>query len=148
MAVKAIPEGYHSVTPYLIVDGAAGLMEFLKQGLGATEAFAPMTAPGGKIGHAEMKLGDSIVMLADATPEWKPLASMIHYYVSDVDAAYKRTLLAGATSVREPADQFYGDRSATVKDNWGNMWSIATHKEDVSREELDRRVAAMMKKQA
>src|SRR5688500_8395942 len=122
MAVKAIPEGYHSITPYLVVEGAARLIEFLKQAFGATEAFAPMPASEGKIGHAEMRLGDSIVMMADATLEWKPLTGMLHYYVSDVDAMYQRALKAGATSVREPADQFYGDRSATVKDPCGNMW--------------------------
>jgi uncharacterized glyoxalase superfamily protein PhnB len=148
MAAKAIPDGYHSITPYLIVEGASRLIEFLKQGLSAKEAFAPMVAPDGRIGHAEMRLGDSMVMLADATPEWKALSSMVHYYVDDVDAQYQRAIKAGATSVREPADQFYGDRSATVKDPCGNFWSIATHKEDVSREELDRRVAEMMQKKS
>jgi uncharacterized glyoxalase superfamily protein PhnB len=148
MAVKEIPEGYHSITPYLIVEGAATLITFLKQAFSAKEVFAPMTAPDGKIGHAEMRLGDSVVMLADSTPEWKALSCMIHYYVRDVDAVYQRALASGATSLREPADQFYGDRSATVKDPCGNLWSIATHKEDVSREELDRRVAEMMKKPA
>jgi uncharacterized glyoxalase superfamily protein PhnB len=145
MAVKPIPGGYRSITPYLIVEGAARLLQFCKQAFGAQEVFPPMPAPGGTIGHAEVRLGDSIVMMADATPEWRPLNSMIHYYVDDVDAVYKRALQAGATSLREPADQFYGDRSATVKDPCGNLWTISTHKEDVSREELERRVAAMKK---
>jgi uncharacterized glyoxalase superfamily protein PhnB len=146
MAVKAIPDGYRSITPYLVVDGAAKLIEFLKKAFRAQEVFTPMVGPDGKIGHAEMRLGDSVVMMADATPEWKALTSLTHYYVDDVDAVYRSALQAGATSVREPADQFYGDRSATVRDPLGNLWSIATHKEDVSREELERRVADMMKK--
>jgi uncharacterized glyoxalase superfamily protein PhnB len=148
MPVKPIPDGYHSITPYLIVDGAGQLIEFLKRAFGAEVAFPPMAAPGGKIGHAEMRLGDSIVMLADATPQWKATTSMIHYYVHDVDAVHKRALEAGATSVRPPADQFYGDRNATVKDHCGCLWSISTHKEDVSREELERRAAAMMRQAA
>jgi uncharacterized glyoxalase superfamily protein PhnB len=146
MAVKAIPDGYRSITPYLVVDGASKLIEFLKRAFGAQEVFAPMVGPDGRIGHAEILLGDSVVMMADATPEWKALSSLIHYYVDDVDAVYRSALQAGATSVREPADQFYGDRSATVRDPLGNLWSIATHKEDVSRQELERRVAEVMKK--
>ena len=144
MAVKPIPDGYHSVTPYLVVQGAAKLIEFLKKAFGAEEVFPPMKGPDGAIMHAELRIGDSIVMMGDAGSggQFPPTLSMIHLYVNDADAFYKRALQAGATSVREPADQFYGDRSGGVKDLCGNFWWIATHKEDVSPEELARRAAA------
>jgi len=143
MAVKPIPEGYHSVTPYLVVKNAAGLIDFMKQALGAEETFR-MPGPGGAIRHAEMRIGDSLVMLADAAgAENPPMPAMIHLYVPDADGLYKRALQLGATSLREPADQFYGDRSAGVKDAFGNHWWLATHVEDVSPEEMERRQQAM-----
>jgi uncharacterized glyoxalase superfamily protein PhnB len=123
-------------------------VEFLKKAFGAQESFPAMIGPGGKIMHAEMRIGDSTVMMADATTEWGATSTMLHHYVNDVDAVYRRALEAGATSLKEPADQFYGDRSAVVKDPCGNLWSVATHKEDVSREEMDRRVEEMKKVKA
>ena len=141
MAVKPIPEGYHSVTPYLIVQDAGRLLDFVKQVFEAEETFR-MQGPGGSIRHAEFRIGDSVVMTADATPEFPPMPATIHLYVNDADAVYVKALRAGATSTQEPADQFYGDRTAGVKDRFGNVWYIATHQEDVSPEELARRAKA------
>jgi PhnB protein len=143
MAVKAIPEGYHTVTPSLVVKGAAQLIDFLKQAFGAEEEFR-MPAPSGEIMHAEVKIGDSIVMLNDPMSQPATTASLF-LYVGDVDAAYRRALKAGAGAVSEPADMFWGDRLAQVKDQFGNHWSIATHKEDVPPRELEKRAAAAMK---
>ena len=143
--VKPIPDGYHSITPILMVDDAARLIEFLKQAFGAREK-ERFTDPTGKIAHAEVTIGDSIVQLSDAMGEWKPIQVPLLLYVTDTDATYRQALKAGATSLREPMDAFYGDRSADVKDSFGNSWWIATHQEDVSREELDRRAEAEMKK--
>lgn len=145
MAVKPIPDRYHSVTPYLVVDGAAKVIEFLKKAFGATDAEVCMQLPDGKIKHAEIQVGDSIIMLADATSEHKASPAMFYLYVEDTDAQYKRALESGATSVMEPTDQFYGDRNAGVKDPSGNQWWIATHIEDVSDDEMKRRAEAMMK---
>jgi len=141
MAVKPIPEGYHTVTPYLAVKDAAGLLDFLKQAFGAEEQFR-MDGPDGKVGHAEARLGDSIIMLGDAPDQ--PMPAQIHLYVEDCDATYKRALQAGGTSEREPADQFYGDRSAGVRDSFGNLWWLATHIEDVAPEEMEKRAQAAM----
>jgi uncharacterized glyoxalase superfamily protein PhnB len=143
MAVKAKPDGYHTVTPYLIVTGATQLVEFLKQAFGATER-GLMGPPGGPIMHGEVQIGDSVIMLSDGggTAESQPTRSMIHLYVDDVDAMYKSSLAAGAKSLREPEDQFYGDRSAGVVDAFGNQWWLATHVEDVSEEEMQKRMAA------
>jgi uncharacterized glyoxalase superfamily protein PhnB len=142
MAVKPIPEGYNSVTPYLIVEGAAGLIDFAKTALDAEETFR-MPGPGGQLMHAEIKIGDSMVMLADSMgADNPPMPAMIHLYVPDVDSYYKRALAAGATSLREPADQFYGDRSAGVADPFGNRWWLATHVEDVPPEEMAKRAEA------
>ena len=146
MAVKPIPDGYHTVTPYLIVEGAPKLIDFLKQGFGAKETFS-MPGPDGKIGHAEVKIGNSMVMLADANPRWKPTKTMLYLYVEDVDAVYKKAVAAGGKSVMEPTNQFYGDRSAGVEDAFGNHWGIATHVEDVPMDELERRAQAFQKQQ-
>jgi PhnB protein len=143
MAVKPIPEGYHTVTPYLTVQGAANLIDFLKQAFEAQET-ERITQPDGAIGHAEVRIGDSIVMMTDAGGERKPMPSGIYLYVNDTDAVYQRALQAGAASIMEPADQFYGDRSAGVQDPSGNHWWIATHKEDVPPEELKKRAKAAM----
>lgn len=142
MTVKPIPDGYHSVTPYLVIEGASKVIDFARQAFGAEETFR-MDGPGGAIMHAEMRIGDSVVMLGDASPENPPMPATLHVYMPDVDDAYQRALAAGATSLREPADQFYGDRSAGVKDSSGNHWWLATHIEDVSPEELEKRVASM-----
>ena len=142
MAVKAIPDGYHSVIPYLVVDGASRLVDFLKNTFEGQEAFR-MPMPGGTIGHAEVRVGDSVIMLADATDEHRATQANIMVYVSDVDAAYQRALKAGAASLQEPTNQFYGDRSARMRDPFGNLWTIATHIEDVSPAEMEERLRAL-----
>ena len=144
MAVKPIPDGYHTVTPYVTVEGVAKLIDFVKQAFGATEV-ERMARPDGTIGHAEVRIADSIIMMGEATAQWKPMPGTIYLYVDDTDTTYKRALQAGATSLMAPADQFYGDRNAGVKDASGNVWWIATHKEDVSREELAKRMKASSK---
>jgi PhnB protein len=128
--VKAVPEGYQAVIPYLVVDGAEKVIEFLKQTFHAKEMLR-MAGPDGKIGHTEVRIGDCVVMLSDAQGPWKPMPAMIYVYTEDVDAVYQRALQAGATSVSEPKDQFYGDRSAGVTDACGNQWWIGTHIEDM-----------------
>jgi uncharacterized glyoxalase superfamily protein PhnB len=144
MSVKPIPDGYHAVTPYLVIKGAAKLIDFLKQAFEAQET-ERLTRPDGAIGHAEVRIGDSIVMIGEAGGEWQPMPGTMYLYVNDADATYKRALQAGAISTMEPTDQFYGDRSAGVKDPAGNQWWIATHKEDLSPEELAKRAQAAMK---
>jgi PhnB protein len=146
MSVKSIPEGYHSVTPYLIISGASDAIEFYKKAFGATELFR-FPAPGGKIGHAEIKIGDSPIMLADEYPDMgykgpqslggSPITLMI--YVEDVDNVFNRAVNAGATVKEAVQDKFYGDRTGTLTDPFGHVWHISTHKEDVSMEELERR---------
>jgi PhnB protein len=149
MAVKPIPEGYHSVTPYLIVRGGAEAIEFYQKAFGAVELFR-MPTPDGKIGHAEIKVGDSPIMLADEFPDMgyqgpeslggSPVSLMI--YVDDVDTVFNRAVDAGATVKEALADKFYGDRMGTVVDPFGHRWHLATHKEDVSPEEMERRAKA------
>ena len=151
MAVKPIPEGYHSVTPYLIVDDAARAIEFYKKAFSAVELMR-MPAPGGKIGHAEIRVGDSPIMLADESPEMghrsartlggSPISLMV--YVEDVDARVAQAVAAGGKLVRPVANQFYGDRSGGVDDPFGYHWYIATHVEDVPPEEMKKRMAKMM----
>ena len=146
--VKPIPDGYHSVTPYLIVDGAADAIAYYKKAFGATELFR--MDHDGKVGHAELKIGDSPIMLADEFPQMgyrspkalggTPVSIMI--YVPDVDTVYQQAIDAGATEVKPLQDQFYGDRSGTLTDPFGHVWTIATHKEDVTMEEMNRRMAA------
>jgi uncharacterized glyoxalase superfamily protein PhnB len=136
-----VPAGYGTVTPYLCVSDAAKLIEFLKQAFDAQLLFQ-MDGPDGRIMHAEMTIGTSKIMLAQPAPGQETRA-MLHLYLPDTDAVYARALAAGAASVREPADQFYGDRSAAVRDEFGNQWYIATHIEDVTPEEMDRRMAGM-----
>jgi len=149
MTVQAIPAGYHSITPYLIVRGAAKALDFYTRAFGAKEKFRlPM---GDIIGHAEFVIGDSHVMLADVMDDHKdprklggtPVSLMI--YTSDVDTMFKRAIGAGAKQVRPVEDQFYGDRTGVLEDPFGHVWSIATHVEDVTEEEIERRMAAMPK---
>ena len=151
---KPIPEGYHSVTPYIIVDDAKAAIDFYGRAFGATEVLRmPM---GDKIGHAEIKIGDSHVMLADEFPERDirgpkargGTASSLMVYVPDVDKTFKQALDAGARTDGDMAvkDQFYGDRSGTLVDPFGHKWTVGTHKEDVSPEEMGRRMKAMMEK--
>jgi len=146
MPVKPIPEGYHTLIPYVTVHGVARLLEFLKQAFGAEEVHRPMKRPDGSIMHAEVRIGDSILMMGEPMGEFGPMPASIYLYVADVDATYKRSLQAGATSASEPADQFYGDRNAGVKDPVGNRWWIATHKEDVPPAELAKRAETLFKK--
>jgi PhnB protein len=151
MAVKPIPEGYHSVTPYLIVDDATRALEFYKKALSAVELMR-MPAPGGKIGHAEIRIGDSPIMLADESPEMgarsastiggSPISLMV--YVEDVDARVAQAVAAGAKLTRPVANQFYGDRTGGVEDPFGYHWYLATHVEDVPPDELARRAAKAM----
>ena len=149
MAVQPVPAGYHSVTPYMIVDGAADAIEFYEQAFGARELMR-MPGANGMVMHAEIKIGDSPVMLSDEFPDpgargpkalsGSPTSRMI--YVHDVDAVFRQALEAGATEIRPVQDQFYGDRSGTLTDPFGHQWTLATHVEDVSEEELQRRMAA------
>jgi PhnB protein len=139
--VNPIPDGYHTVTPYLIVPDGAATIEFLKNAFGAIETFR-MPGPDGAVVHAEVRIGDSMVMLGQASAEHKAMPCMIHLYVPDVDVVYDRALKAGAVSVRPLADQFYGDRAGGVQDAAGNIWYIGTHVEDVSPEEMERRASA------
>lgn len=147
MAVQPIPEGYRTVTPYLVVEGAADVLEFVKQAFDAEEKFR-MEQPDGSIGHAEVVIGDSVVMVGSAGPEVPAMPGMIHLYVEDCDATYERALAAGATSEREPTDQFYGDRSGGVRDSGGNLWWIATHVEDVPEDEMAKRIEEYSAQQA
>jgi PhnB protein len=151
MAIKAIPDGYHSVTPYLIVNGAAKAMDFYKRAFGAVELMR-MPRPDGKIGHAEMRIGDSAIMLADEHPEMgfrSPQslggsAVSLMVYVEKVDDVFGRAVAGGAKELRAIKDQFYGDRSGTLQDPFGHTWTVATHVEDVPPEEMGRRAEKFM----
>jgi len=145
MPVQPIPDGYHSLQPYLMIDGAKNAIEFYRKAFGAKQSLC-MKNQDGRIGHAEIQIGDSILMMADQSAESKAFAPA-HYggspvtlllYTVDCDATYNRAIDAGAKSVREPADQFYGDRMAGVEDPFGYTWYIATHIKDVSKEELEK----------
>jgi PhnB protein len=138
MAVKAVPEGFHTITPYLIAKDAAKLIEFLKRALGA-QVRHQMMGPDGLVMHASLKIGDSMLMLTDARDKWPAQPASFYLYVDDAEAWYRRAIDAGAQSFSEPKDQFYGDRIGGVTDPMGNMWWFATHIEDVSDEEMDRR---------
>lgn len=148
--VKAIPEGYHTVTPYLIIKDAASAIEFYKKAFNAIERFR-MEKPGNKIGHAELLIGNSFIMLADEMPEMHfvgPQALggspvMLHIYVANVDAIFDQAIAAGGKSLKPVANQFYGDRLGSLMDPFGHMWSIATHVEDVSPEDLKQRFDKM-----
>jgi PhnB protein len=147
--VKSIPEGYHTVTPYLIFNGAGGAIEFYKRALGAGEVMR-LDDPTGRIHHSEIKIGDSRIMLADEHPEIEALSPKtiggspvsMHLYVEDVDSAIERAVAAGAKLIRPVADQFYGDRVGGIADPFGYRWFIATHKEDLTMDEIRRRAAA------
>lgn len=142
--VKPIPDGYHTVTPYLVVDDLKKLLDFAQAAFGARVTHQTVDAEG-VIRHAEFQIGDSKVMVGQSRPEHPSLPAMLYLYVEDTDATYRSAVAAGGTSIMEPADQFYGDRNAGVKDEQGNSWWIATHVEDVEPEELQRRAAEKMK---
>jgi PhnB protein len=146
--VKPIPDGYPQVIPYLIIDGASDAIEFYGKVLGTKERMR--MGGGGFVGHAELELGDSVIMLADASPE-SPAPSpkglggspvTISLYIEDVDGVWEKAMAAGAKELRPPTDQFYGDRTAQFEDPWGHRWNIGTHVEDVSPEEMDKRAKA------
>ena len=151
MAVKPIPDGYHTVSPYLAVEDAAAAIDYYKKAFGAKERVR-MEAPGGTIGHAELEIGDSVVMLSDPFPqattrppiELGGTTASVFMYVEDVDAVVRKAVDAGASVEMEVADQFWGDRFGTVKDPFGHLWSIATHVEDVPPEEMAERAKQAM----
>jgi PhnB protein len=145
MATKPLPYGLQTVTPYLIVKNAQALLDFVTKVFDAKQREL-FHGPDGRIGHAEVTLGDSVIMLSDKPSHLDAMPASLYVYVDDTDARYKRALGAGAVSVMEPADQFYGDRNAGVIDPTGNLWWIATHVEDVSPEELARRAKAKMER--
>jgi PhnB protein len=155
MATKPIPDGYRTATPYLIIKGAADAIEFYKRAFGATELLR-MADPQGRVGHAEIKIGDSVIMLADEHPAmgYRGPRSLggssvsILLYLEDVDGVFERAVKAGAKAQRPVADQFYGDRSGTLEDPFGHVWTVATHVEDVPPEEMQRRAEAAMKSAA
>ena len=142
--VSPIPAGYHTVTPHLISADASRVIEFLKQVFDSTEIYR-LSAPNGQLIHAELKIGDSMIMVAEASKEWKAMPASFAVYVEDADATYKRAVEAGAVPLREPANQFYGDRSGGVTDLAGNQWWIATHIEDVSPDEIKKRAEEWIK---
>jgi PhnB protein len=154
MTVKSIPDGYYTVTPYLIVQDATRALEFYQKAFGAIELMR-FADPSGRIGHAEIKIGNSVIMLADEFPEMghrsppalggSPVGLLL--YVENVDDRFRQALAAGATVLRPVQDQFYGDRSGTLTDPFGHVWTIATHKEDIALEEVNRRFEAAMKSQ-
>lgn len=139
--VKPIPDGYRTVTPYLVVENAEKLLEFLTSAFDASVTTCTRHSDG-SVGHAEVKIGDSMIMIGQAGPQSQPMPCMLYLYVPDTDAVYAQAVKAGGISIMEPANQFYGDRNAGVKDHCGNQWWIATHVEDVSPEELEQRAKA------
>ena len=149
MGVKAIPDGYYSLTPYLVIKGAAEAIEFYKKAFGAVETVR-MPGPGGRIMHAEVKIGNTMLMLSDENAERGYLSpttrggatSSVMLYTDDVDATFKKALAAGAKQQTAPEDMFWGDRMGNLTDPFGHNWAIATHKEDVSPEEMEKRMAA------
>jgi len=152
-SVKPIPDGHRTVAPYLAIKNAAAALEFYEQGFGAVETYK-LIVPDGRVGHAEIRLGDSLIMLSDEFPELGGKAPealggspvSIHLYVEDVDAFVKRAVAAGARELKPVANQFYGDRSGQLQDPFGHLWWVATHKEDVASDEMQRRVRALFAK--
>ncbi len=141
MAVKPVPEGFHTVVPYLTVDDAGALINFIERAFDAKVTYSMKDADG-TVRHAEAKVGDSMIMIGQARDQWKSRPGMLVLYVPDCDASYKKAVAAGAKVIREMADQPYGDRSGGVEDSQGNQWWISTHVEDVSDEEMERRMKA------
>lgn len=143
--VKPIPDGYHTVTPYLVADDAKAVVAFIQQAFGATFDHEPVDRPDGKLMHAALRVGTSRVMVANASDRAPAMKAMLYLYVPNVDEVYQAALKAGGTSIMEPMDMFYGDRSGGVTDAAGNQWYIGTHVEDVSPTELQKRATAMFK---
>jgi PhnB protein len=151
MSVNPVPEGFHSITPYLGIDKAAEAIKFYKKAFNATEVMR-LDMPDGKVGHAELRIDGSPIMLgspcgesAFGSPTDGHTSVGLHLYVSDVDARYKQAIAAGATVISEPQDQFYGDRSGTLKDPFGHVWFVATHKEDLTESQIRQRAMEMFK---
>ena len=150
MNVKAIPDGYHSLTPYMGIDKAGEAIKFYKKAFGATQVMR-LDMPDGRVGHAELRIGDSSLMLGTPCDQMalrnpdEHTSIGLHLYVEDVDAQFQRAVDAGATAVSEPKDQFYGDRSASVKDPFGHLWFLATHKEDLTEEQIRQRTMELFK---
>jgi len=147
MAAKPVPEGYHSVTPYLTVRDAANVVEFLKKAFGAEVAYEPLNGPDGTIMHVEVKIGDSRVMIAEESKMAKATPSSLYLYVPNVDSVYQQAVKAGGEAIMEPMDMFYGDRCGGVKDSSGNSWMIATHKQDLAPKELAKAAEAFFEQQ-
>src|SRR6266446_7694862 len=146
-SVNPIPEGYHTLTPFMMVKQADKLLDFIKTAFGATVE-SLHKSPDGHIMHADLQVGDSRLMLAEATDKYPAMPTMIYLYTEDCDGTYQKAIQAGGTSLREPTTEFYGDRSCGIKDVSGNQWWIATHVEDVSPEEMQRREEEFRKQQA
>ncbi len=144
---KPIPDGYHTVTPYLTVRGATKVIDFLKNAFGAKLSHDAIKRPDGSIMHAQVIIGDSRVMIAEESEMAPPTTSTLYLYVADVDGAFRQAVKAGGKTVMEPMDMFYGDRSGGVKDPSGNTWFIATHKEDVAPQELQKRAENFVRQQ-
>jgi PhnB protein len=144
---KPIPDGFHTVTPYLVADGAEKLIDFMQKAFGAEHDHEPAKRPDGKIMHATLKIGNSMVMVSESSAHTSASPVTLYLYVPDVDAAYQKALRAGASTMMEPTDQFYGDRSSGVQDAAGNSWFLGTHIEDVSPAEMKKRTAEFFKKQ-
>ena len=147
MSAKPIPDGYHTVTPYLTVRGGVKVIEFLQKAFGAQMVQEPFKRPDGKIMHAEVRIGDSRVMIADEDEHAKATTSSQYLYVPNVDVVYQQAINAGGKAVTKPMDMFYGDRTGCVKDSSGNSWTIATHMEDVALPDLARRAEVFMREQ-
>jgi uncharacterized glyoxalase superfamily protein PhnB len=147
MAAKPVPEGYHTVTPYLVVRGAPKLIEFLDQAFGAQLSHQPVKRPDGSIMHTQVKIGDSQIMIGEESEMAMAAPCTLHLYVPDVDSVFQQAVKAGGSTIMEPMDMFYGDRSGGVTDPSGNRWYIATHKEDVAPQELAKRAEAFFKQQ-
>jgi PhnB protein len=142
---EPIPQGFHSITPFLVVNGAEKWLQFVEKAFDGETTFI-IKHENGKVMHATTKIGDSCIMLSDSGEKFPPVSSMLYLYVEDVDTVYEQAIKAGAESLRAPVNEFYGDRSAGVKDAWGNQWWIATHIEDVEGEDLERRAKEFDKK--
>lgn len=144
MSVKPIPEGYSSVTPYLCVDNAAEFISFLQKAFNAKQ-LSRHDRPDGTVAHAEVKIGNSVIMLTNSMEQYPASQVTLYLYVEDTDQIYKKAMQAGAVSIQEPMNMFYGDRNAGIRDKWGNAWWIATHIEDIPEEEMQRRIEENMK---
>ena len=141
---KPIPEGFHTITPFVVVEGAEAFLEFIEKAFDADTSI-DMKSPNGQVMHATGQIGDSKIMVADAMPGFKAMPCMLYVYVENIDAVYKQAVKAGGTSLREPVNEFYGDRSAGITDKWNNQWWIATHIEDVDEEEMYKRAEKLHK---